>query len=77
MAVKKQSFEQAMGRLEEIVNQLERGDCDLDQSLKLFEEGAGLAGICSKLLDQAEQKVNLLVSADSGEEVPFAGEDQT
>lgn len=76
MAVKKKSFEQAMGRLEEIVNQLEQGDCDLDESLKLFEEGAGLAGLCNELLDKAEQKVNLLVGENSGEEVPFQGEDQ-
>ena len=59
MAVKKQTFEQAMGRLEEIVSQLERGDCGLDQSLKLFEE--------------AEQKVNLLLA--DGSEVPFEGEE--
>ena len=73
MAVKKQSFEEAMGRLEAIVAQLEKGECGLDQSLKLFEEGAGLAGRCEQLLDQAEQKVNLLLAND--EEVPFGGED--
>ena len=69
----KQSFEEAMGRLEAIVAQLEKGECGLDQSLKLFEEGAGLAGRCEQLLDQAEQKVNLLLAND--EEVPFGGED--
>ena len=74
MAVKKQTFEQAMGRLEEIVSRLEQGDCDLDQSLKLFEEGAKLAAQCEKQLDEAEQKVNLLL--ENGDEVPFeAGED--
>ena len=74
MAVKKQSFEQAMGRLEEIVGLLERGECGLDQSLKLFEEGAKLAGQCEELLDKAEQKVSLLLSG--GEEVPFEEEDR-
>ena len=74
MAVKKPSFEQAMGRLEEIVNLLERGECGLDESLKLFEEGAKLAGQCSEMLDTAEQKVNLLLNGDSGEEKPFEGE---
>ncbi len=74
MAVKKQTFEQAMGRLEEIVSKLEQGDCDLDQSLKLFEEGAKLAAQCEKQLDEAEQKVSLLL--ENGDEVPFAaGED--
>lgn len=71
MAVKKQSFEQAMGRLEEIVNQLERGECGLDESLKLFEEGAKLAAQCNEILDKAEQKVNILLN---GEEKPFEGE---
>lgn len=73
MAVKKPSFEQAIGRLEEIVELLERGECGLDQSLKLFEEGAKLAGQCEELLDTAEQKVNLLLAND--EEAPF-GEDE-
>ena len=73
MAVKKQSFEEAMGRLEAIVAQLEKGECGLDQSLKLFEEGAKLAGQCEQLLDQAEQKVNLLLA--DGREVPFEGEE--
>ena len=73
MAVKKQSFEEAMSRLEAIVAQLEKGECGLDQSLKLFEEGAKLAGQCEQLLDQAEQKVNLLLA--DGREVPFEGEE--
>lgn len=72
MAVKKQSFEESIGQLEAIVAQLEKGECGLDQSLKLFEEGAKLAGRCEELLDQAEQKVNLLLA--NGEEVPFEGE---
>ena len=74
MAVKKQTFEQAMGRLEEVVKQLERGECGLDESLKLFEEGAKLATLCNEMLDSAEQKVNLLVNANSGEEKTFQGE---
>lgn len=73
MAVKKQSFEEAMGRLETIVAQLEKGECGLDDSLKLFEEGAKLALQCEELLDKAEQKVNLLLAND--EEVPFEGEE--
>ena len=71
MAVKKQSFEQAMGRLAEIVTRLERGECDLDESLKLFEEGAKLAHSCNDMLDKAEQMVMLLLSEQNGEEVPF------
>ena len=73
MAVKKPSFEEALGRLEEIVGLLERGECGLDQSLKLVEEGAKLAGQCEEMLDKAEQKVNLLLAND--DEVPFEGEE--
>ena len=58
-----------MHRLEAIVDQLEKGECGLDQSLKLFEEGTKLAGQCRELLDKAEQKVNLLLAG--GQEALF------
>ena len=59
MTEKKQElrFEDALVRLEEIVRHLERGDMPLDESLTLYEEGTGLIKACSKMLDQAEQKV--------------------
>lgn len=50
-------FEEALGRLEEIVRHLERGDMPLNDSLALYEEGTGLIAACSKMLDDAEQKV--------------------
>lgn len=60
MAEKKLTFERSVERLEEIVSKLERGDAPLDESLKLFEEGAKLLGQCTTMLDKAEQKVTLL-----------------
>ena len=63
MAEKKLTFEKALSRLEEIVSQLEKGDAPLDESLKLFEEGAKLTAQCSAMLDKAEQKVTLLESS--------------
>ena len=59
MATKKQtmSFEEALGRLEEIVRHLEKGDLPLNDSLVLYEEGTRLIASCSKMLDEAEQKV--------------------
>jgi exodeoxyribonuclease VII small subunit len=59
MPPKKQtlSFEQALSRLDEIVRHLESGDMLLSDSLALYEEGTGLIKACSKMLDQAEQKV--------------------
>jgi len=71
VAVKKKSFEESMKRLEEIVAQLEQGESGLDQSLKLFEEGTKLAVGCTKMLDEAEQKVHLLLGGDGQQEVPF------
>ena len=71
MAEKK--FEDAMQRLEEIVQGLEQGDLPLGDSLKVFEEGMELAKFCSKELESAEKKVSLLVKESGGEysEVPF------
>ena len=74
MAGKKLTFEQSMSRLEEIVGKLEQGECGLVESLKLFEEGAKLAASCNQMLDQAEQKVDLLLNANTGEEAPFEQE---
>ena len=67
------SFEQALKRLEDIVRLLERGDAPLQESLGLFEEGAGLVKLCGRQLEQAEQKVvQLRKTADgSPEEIPF------
>ena len=57
-------FEEAVARLSEIVTALERGDTALNESIKLFEEGARLTGHCQKLLKQAEQKVEKLTQAE-------------
>ena len=70
---KKPNFEQAMARLEEIVDILEREEAPLEQSLTLFEEGAALMKQCTTLLDKAEQKVTKLMVTSDGElkEIPF------
>ena len=74
MAEKKLTFEQAMGRLEEIVAQLESGDHPLEDALNLHAEGAQLTNPCNPLQDKAEQKVMKLRTDSSGEltEAPFA-----
>ena len=71
------SFEQSLARLDEIVRHLEKGDLPLSESLALFEEGTGLLTSCSKMLDEAEQKVvKLRKGADrQPEELPFDGEE--
>ncbi len=75
MAGKKLSFEQSLGRLEEIVRHLEKGDLPLDESLALFEEGTGLIASCGKMLDQAEQKVVKLKKGPDREPVELPFED--
>ena len=76
MAAKK-TFEENMARLEEIVSKLEKGDAQLSDSLKLFEEGTKLSASLGKLLDKAEQKVTVMQENMQGElvEQPFAAEE--
>ncbi|HHY03950.1 MAG TPA: exodeoxyribonuclease VII small subunit [Thermoanaerobacterales bacterium] len=53
-------YEKAVKRLEEIAEKLEVGNLSLDESLALFEEGIKLINICSKILDKAEGKIEIL-----------------
>ena len=79
MADKKDiSFEAAMVRLEEIVKALEDGKAPLDTSLALFEEGVGLVALCKTQLDNAEQKVKILLENGNGDndEGDFVGTDE-
>lgn len=65
----KWKFEEAMQRLQAIVEKLESGEETLDSSMKLYEEGAKLSAQCYQMLDKAEQKVTELAKIpDRGEE---------
>lgn len=66
MNEKNMTFEQSMQRLEQIVRTLERGDAQLDESLKLFQEGTELVRACGKLLDEAELSVKKVLTAPDG-----------
>ena len=55
--MKEIKFEDALQKLENIVDQLEAGDSSLDDSLKVFEEGNELVKLCLKKLNEAEQKI--------------------
>ena len=61
---KKINFEQSLKNLEDIVQQLEKGDLSLDESLKQYEKGIKLARECQGILSEAEQKIEML-SIDS------------
>jgi exodeoxyribonuclease VII small subunit len=54
------SFEEAMAALEQVVNQLERGDVALEASIALYERGAALKAHCAAKLKSAEEKVELI-----------------
>ncbi|ASQ46901.1 exodeoxyribonuclease VII small subunit [Legionella clemsonensis] len=58
-------FEKSMAELEEIVMQLEKGELSLEDSLKQFEKGITLARKCQEVLNQAEQKIELLALSDA------------
>jgi exodeoxyribonuclease VII small subunit len=54
------SFEEAMAALEQVVNQLERGEVALEESIALYERGAALKAHCGAKLKAAEEKVELI-----------------
>lgn len=63
---KEVTFEAGMGRLEELIEELEQGDLDLDKSLALFEEGVKLTRRLNMKLDEAEKRLELLIKDESG-----------
>lgn len=64
------TFEESLKQLETIVNQLERGDLPLEESLQLFEEGVRLSSACKQELDTAEGKVQILMKQRDGSMKP-------
>lgn len=60
-----QTFESALTQLQQIVHDLEEGDLGLETSLARFEEGIGLLRNCYRILEQAEQKIEILTGQDA------------
>jgi exodeoxyribonuclease VII small subunit len=73
------TFEESLKKLETIVDQLEKGDLPLEDSLKLFEEGVSLSAVCKQELDAAEGKVQSLIKQRDGsfKTEPFAGKESS
>ena len=60
----KVNFEKSLGRLEEIVEQMESGTLGLEEMMKSFEEGIALVKSCSKKLNEVEKKIEILVKKE-------------
>ena len=73
-----EKFEDAMKKLEGIVERMEKGDMSLNESLKMFEEGVKLTRFCSQELHKAEKRVELLSRDAEGKLVgtPFEEVDE-
>lgn len=68
-------FETSLKRLEEIVEVLESGGSELDESLKLFEEGIGLVRVCQGKLNEFKKKIEVL-KEKNGELLPETFKDE-
>lgn len=62
-----QTFESALLRLEQILEKMNSGAVPLEESLKLYEEADQLIAACSKKLNDAEKKIEVLIKNRSGE----------
>ncbi len=65
-SVKPKTFEKAVARLEEIIEEMEAGDLPLETALKKFEEGIALSRFCAGKLDETERKITVLLKDGAG-----------
>ena len=63
----KKSFEEQISELEKIINELENGNLNLDDSVVKFEEGMKISKECNKMLENAEKKITILLNDEDGE----------
>ena len=60
-------FEEALKKLEKIVEELEQGDLSLDEALKKYQDGIELSRLCSARLENAKKKIDILAKNKKGE----------
>jgi len=81
MATRKRAinFEQSLKQLETLVESLETGNLNLEESLKSFEKGIKITRDCQTALNEAEQRVQILTNSPNGgaETVDFIDGDET
>lgn len=66
------SFEQALKRLEEIVDTLEAGNISLEESIKIYQEGIALSKLCAGMLEEAEGKVMAIMNGSDEQMKEFS-----
>ena len=66
IAVENMTFEQCMTELTALVNRLESGELDLDESLKVYERAVAVRERCRSILDEADRKVQKIVESANG-----------
>lgn len=71
------TFEQSMSTLESIVDQMEKGEMSLEESLAAFEKGVELTRHCQTSLKDAEQRVSVLVEKTSGDSLDTFNTDKS
>lgn len=62
----KMTFEQAIGRMEDIISRLSDGNLEIDESVSLYEEGVKLAAFCDEKIKEAQRKITLLQEKENG-----------
>jgi exodeoxyribonuclease VII small subunit len=73
MVKKKESYEEIMLKLEDIISKMEKGDLSLDESIKYYEDGMKSCNKLYKILNEAEAKIKIL---NNGTEIDFEDEEQ-
>jgi exodeoxyribonuclease VII small subunit len=63
------NFEAAIAELESLVEEMEQGEISLEDSLKKFERGIELTRNCQQALQEAEQKIQMLIEKKQGDDV--------
>lgn len=59
--MEEKNFEKSMENLEDIVNQLEKGNLNLDETVEKFEEGMKIAKQCNDMLEKAEKRITIIL----------------
>jgi exodeoxyribonuclease VII small subunit len=74
-ALPQMTFEEVLGRLEQVVEDLEGGQMPLEQALALFEEGMRLRAECVRRLQEAEARIEQVLADSAGEALPLEAEE--